>query len=57
MIYFSVYRSSNVKEAGASTAPSQNLTTAFRLIKEVQKRFKTREAEEKENEVNFLSCC
>eukprot|EP00112_Aurelia_sp_Birch-Aquarium-sp1_P005971 Seg1670.1 transcript_id=Seg1670.1/GoldUCD/mRNA.D3Y31 product="FACT complex subunit SPT16" protein_id=Seg1670.1/GoldUCD/D3Y31 len=45
-----VYRSSNVKEAGASIAPSQNLTTAFRLIKEVQKRFKTREAEEKENE-------
>ena len=47
----SVYRSSNIKEPGTSTAPSANLNTAFRLIKEVQKRFKTREAEEKENEV------
>jgi len=45
-----VYRSSNIKEPGTSTAPSANLNTAFRLIKEVQKRFKTREAEEKENE-------
>ncbi|XP_065056378.1 FACT complex subunit SPT16-like [Rhopilema esculentum] len=45
-----VYRSTNVKEPGALSAPSTNLNTAFRLIKEVQKRFKTREAEEKENE-------
>ena len=51
----SVYRSSNIKEPGTSTAPSTNLNTAFRLIKEVQKRFKTREAEEKENEVWILS--
>ncbi len=32
------------------TAPSANLNNAFRLIKEVQKKFKTREAEEKEKE-------
>jgi len=31
-------------------APSANLNNAFRLIKEVQKRFKTREAEEREKE-------
>lgn len=31
-------------------APSTNLNTAFRLIKEVQKKFKSREAEEKEKE-------
>lgn len=44
------YRSSNQKEPGELSAPSSNLNTAFRLIKEVQKRFKTREAEEKEKE-------
>lgn len=44
------YRSTNVKEPGELSAPSSNLNTAFRLIKEVQKRFKTREAEEKEME-------
>jgi nucleosome binding factor SPN SPT16 subunit len=44
------YRSINVKEAGEISAPSSNLNTAFRLIKEVQKRFKTREAEEREKE-------
>jgi len=44
------YRSSNTKEPGEISAPSSNLNTAFRLIKEVQKRFKTREAEEKEKE-------
>ncbi|KAL3860233.1 hypothetical protein ACJMK2_010387 [Sinanodonta woodiana] len=44
------YRSSNVKEPGELYAPSSNLNTAFRLIKEVQKKFKTREAEEKEKE-------
>ncbi|KPU77615.1 uncharacterized protein Dana_GF24952, isoform B [Drosophila ananassae] len=44
------YRSSNVKEHGEVAAPSGNLNNAFRLIKEVQKRFKTREAEEREKE-------
>ncbi|CAG5122579.1 unnamed protein product, partial [Candidula unifasciata] len=44
------YRSSNTKEPGELSAPSSNLNTAFRLIKEVQKKFKTREAEEREKE-------
>ena len=44
------YRSSNLKEAGEINAPCANLNTAFRLIKEVQKKFKTREAEEREKE-------
>ncbi|XP_059476610.1 FACT complex subunit spt16 [Neocloeon triangulifer] len=44
------YRSTNVKEQGELSAPSSNLSTAFRLIKEVQKKFKNREAEEKEKE-------
>lgn len=44
------YRSTNTKEPGEISAPSSNLNTAFRLIKEVQKRFKTREAEEREKE-------
>lgn len=44
------YRSSNTKEPGEITAASSNLNTAFRLIKEVQKKFKSREAEEKEKE-------
>ena len=44
------YRSTNVKEPGEISAPSSNLNTAFRLIKEVQKKFRTREAEEKEKE-------
>ena len=44
------YRSTNLKEAGEISAPSTNLNTAFRLIKEVQKRYKTREAEEREKE-------
>ncbi|XP_002733005.1 FACT complex subunit SPT16 [Saccoglossus kowalevskii] len=44
------YRSSNVKEPGQAAAPSSNLNTAFRLIKDVQKKFKTREAEEREKE-------
>ena len=51
---FSTYRSSNTKEPGEISAPSSNLNTAFRLIKEVQKKFKTREAEEREKEVK---CC
>ena len=45
------YRSSNTKEPGEISAPSSNLNTAYRLIKEVQKKFKTREAEEREKEV------
>lgn len=44
------YRSTNLKEAGEISAPCSNLNTAFRLIKEVQKRFKNREAEEREKE-------
>nr|CAD7575776.1 unnamed protein product [Timema californicum] len=44
------YRSTNVKEPGELLAPSSNLNTAFRLIKEVQKKFKNREAEEREKE-------
>ncbi|XP_057672853.1 FACT complex subunit spt16 [Diorhabda carinulata] len=44
------YRSSNTKDPGEVTTPSTNLNTAFRLIKEVQRKFKTREAEEKEKE-------
>ncbi|CAH0383891.1 unnamed protein product [Bemisia tabaci] len=44
------YRSTNIRQPGEAIAPSSNLNTAFRLIKEVQKKFKTREAEEKEKE-------
>ncbi|XP_015927394.1 FACT complex subunit SPT16 [Parasteatoda tepidariorum] len=44
------YRSTNIKEPGELSAPSTNLNTAFRLIKEVQKKYKTREAEEREKE-------
>lgn len=44
------YRSANTKEPGEISPPSSNLNTAFRLIKEVQRKFKTREAEEKEKE-------
>uniref|UniRef100_A0A914VZ60 FACT complex subunit n=1 Tax=Plectus sambesii TaxID=2011161 RepID=A0A914VZ60_9BILA len=44
------YRSSNVKEPGEISAPSSNLLTAFRLIKEMQKKFRTQEAEEREKE-------
>ena len=44
------YRSTNVKEPGEISAPSSNLNTAFRMIKEVQKKYRTREAEEKEKE-------
>ena len=51
--YYSTYRSSNTKEPGELYPPSSNLNTAFRLIKEVQKKFKTREIEEKEKEVGF----
>ncbi|KAJ8382510.1 hypothetical protein SKAU_G00032880 [Synaphobranchus kaupii] len=44
------YRASNLKTAGDPVVPSTNLQNAFRIIKEVQKRYKTREAEEKEKE-------
>uniref|UniRef100_A0A1I7YJM3 FACT complex subunit n=1 Tax=Steinernema glaseri TaxID=37863 RepID=A0A1I7YJM3_9BILA len=44
------YRSSNVKEPGEITATGENLHTAFRLVKEMQKRYKTAEAEERERE-------
>ncbi|EFA04061.1 FACT complex subunit spt16 [Tribolium castaneum] len=44
------YRSLNTKEPGEISPPSSNLNTAFRLIKEVQRKFKTREAEEREKE-------
>ncbi|KAK7862745.1 hypothetical protein R5R35_002513 [Gryllus longicercus] len=44
------YRSTNVKEPGELSAPSSNLNTAFRLIKEVQKKYRSREAEEREKE-------
>lgn len=44
------YRSTNTKEPGETVAPSANLNNAFRIIKEVQKKFKSREAEEKEKE-------
>lgn len=42
------YRSTNIKEPGEFTAPSANLDTAFKLIKDIQKAYKAREAEEKE---------
>ncbi|XP_029436042.1 FACT complex subunit SPT16 [Rhinatrema bivittatum] len=44
------YRASNLKAPGEPMVPSLNLQNAFRIIKEVQKRYKTREAEEKEKE-------
>ncbi|KAJ8377321.1 hypothetical protein AAFF_G00261700 [Aldrovandia affinis] len=44
------YRASNLKSPGDPVIPSSNLQNAFRIIKEVQKRYKTREAEEKEKE-------
>lgn len=47
---FRTYRSTNTKEPGEISPPSSNLNTGFRLIKEVQKKFKTREAEEREKE-------
>ena len=45
---YRTYRSTNVKEPGEISAPSANLNTAFRLIKDIQKTFRTREQEEKE---------
>lgn len=46
----STYRASNLKAPGDTSVPSTNLQNAFRIIKEVQKRYKTREAEEKQKE-------
>lgn len=50
-IICSTYRSSMQRTSGQAVASSANLNSAFRFIKEVQKKFKTREAEEKEKEV------
>ena len=50
---YRTFRASNTKEPGELSAPSSNLNMAFRLIKDVQKKFKTREAEEKEKEVRL----
>ncbi|XP_060679014.1 FACT complex subunit SPT16, partial [Hemiscyllium ocellatum] len=44
------YRASNLKVPGEQQVPATNLQNGFRIIKEVQKRYKTREAEEKEKE-------
>jgi len=44
------FRASNERKRGETGLPSTNLDTAFRLIKEVQKKFKTREAEQREKE-------
>ncbi|XP_031569470.1 FACT complex subunit SPT16-like [Actinia tenebrosa] len=44
------FRSSNTKAPGSAHPPAQNLNMAFRHIKEVQKKFKTREAEEREKQ-------
>uniref|UniRef100_A0AC34QIB4 FACT complex subunit n=1 Tax=Panagrolaimus sp. JU765 TaxID=591449 RepID=A0AC34QIB4_9BILA len=44
------FRSSTVKEPGELSAPSENLMTALRLIKDLQKKYRTQEAEEKEKE-------
>lgn len=44
------FRSSNAKEPGETHPPSLNLQTAYRFIKDLQKRFKTQEAEEREKE-------
>ena len=46
--YCRTFRSTNIKEPGELSAPSSNLSTAFRIIKDIQKRYKTRENEEKE---------
>ncbi|KAI3413953.1 hypothetical protein GPALN_011424 [Globodera pallida] len=44
------FKSRNVREPGERETPSINLQTAARLIKEMQKRFRTQEAEEREKE-------
>lgn len=47
---FRSFKSSNIREQGQTVAPSANLNNAIRLIKELQKRFRTLEAEEREKE-------
>ncbi|VDM27180.1 unnamed protein product, partial [Hydatigera taeniaeformis] len=42
------YRASNQRHHGETTSPSTNLNNAYRIIKEVLKKFRSREAEEKE---------
>jgi len=42
------YRSTNIKEPGEIDAPSRNLKESFSLIKELQKKYRMREAEERE---------
>lgn len=44
------YRATNVKEAGEISAPSTNLSLAFKYIKDMQKEYKEKEQEEKEKE-------
>ncbi|XP_003747374.1 FACT complex subunit SPT16 [Galendromus occidentalis] len=44
------FRASNLKEPGELSAPSSNLNTVCQLIKTVQKKWKTREAEKREQE-------
>uniref|UniRef100_A0A7E4VLK0 FACT complex subunit n=1 Tax=Panagrellus redivivus TaxID=6233 RepID=A0A7E4VLK0_PANRE len=44
------FRSNNVKEPGELQPASDNLLTAMRLIKDLQKKFRTQEAEERERE-------
>merc|ERR1719312_1142842 len=42
------YRSTNIKEPGEIDAPSSNLNAAFKKIKDIQKKYRMREAEERE---------
>ena len=44
------FKSNNIREPGQMNPPSMNLQTAARMIKELQKRFRTQEAEEREKE-------
>ena len=55
LYFFRTYRSSMQRNSGQAVASSSNLNNAFRFIKEVQKKFKTREAEEKEKEVSDVT--
>jgi hypothetical protein len=41
-IFSRTFRSTNNKEPGELNAPSSNLKTAFKLIKDIQKLYKTR---------------
>ncbi|KAF5401076.1 FACT complex large subunit [Paragonimus heterotremus] len=42
------YRASNLRRHGEATIPATNLNNTYRIIKEVLKRFRSREAEERE---------